>query len=114
MELFDRDEGERGRDEGIGRTTRKNDWWIPLAVAAIEWVARRRLLFTSDAVWWRLGKLETPEPSDRRAISGAFKRAVKLGICEETDERHGSVRSICHVAPKPVYRSLIYRGSAFS
>ena len=104
-----REDGEKARDEGIGRTARKNAWWLPYAVDAIREVALIREFFTSDAVWFVLERDEIPEPSDRRALSPALRLAEKDGICEKTPQTKKSERKIAHVGPKLIYKSLIYR-----
>lgn len=81
--------------------------WKDRALAAVRTVCVLRAEWHSDDIWSLTG---LDEPREARALGPVVLRAVRLGYCVKTDRVRPSVRS--HGSGKPVYRSLIFAGSA--
>jgi hypothetical protein len=100
------------RDQGMQRVAARADRashaWNALAFMALEKHARTHAQFMTEDV--RVASA-IPDPPDRRAWGPVAHRAVVAGIVAVIEyKRQRSVT--CHGSPKPLYRSLVFRGGA--
>ena len=103
--------GADARDDAIARVDQAADpYWKQCAALALEYVAQRRDLFTTDAIWHVLAHYypdaSTHEP---RAMGAVMLGAKRAGLIESTDRFVPSLRGVNHRQPTRVWRSLIKR-----
>lgn len=104
-------EGERRRDEGMGRANRAaNPAWKACMYECIVVVARRKPFFTSDDVEARRVRIGGPTTHENRAFGPLMMQAQREGICLPTDRFENSRRAMEHARPLRVWQSLVYRG----
>lgn len=95
------------RDVALERVQRAADpAWCARALDVIHRVCLDREDWHSDVLW----EYGLDEPAEARALGPVVMKAARLGWCRRTMEGRPSVRS--HGAPKPVWQSLIFAGSA--
>lgn len=110
MTSFDADVAKQARDQAIERVDKNTDsGWKQIAATIIYWLALTRQEFTTDAIWYLLGKLEADPPHEQRALGAVVQQAAKEGWIAKTDRVSPSVRPKCHARPLAVWRSLIFR-----
>ena len=105
-------EGETLRDEALQRAERHAaEKWKQAALEAVEFLARNRSEFTSEAVLEILERspYTTHEP---RAMGAVIRKAHRVGFIEPTDVFVPSVRSRTHRMPKRVWASRLFKPSA--
>lgn len=103
MQLFDPDEA---RDQAIAQVVNHADPdWLQYAYAfAAGYLAKHEFMFVDDL--WEAGLKPTRED---RALGAVFQRLARRGIMVKSGTYRPSIRS--HQTEKPVWRSLIYKGS---
>lgn len=110
-DLADRESVEeaiRLRDEGIDSVYENASPEFKLGTnASIEFIARGRDEFTTDAVWARNEQQGVPLPHDNRAMSGAMGIAKAAEWIEPTDRFVPTQRKQAHRRPIRVWRSRI-------
>lgn len=96
--------------EAIARVERNaNKEWLEAFRRALEYVAKRQLMFTADSVWKRLERdYPHPETHEPRAAGAVVVRAIKDKVIITTNEFWNSDRRSCHGRKIQAYRSLIY------
>jgi len=106
MTLFDPEEGDRRKREGMEQSFENAPGWTDLCLEAVHVCALKLWEFTTDAVHAELG---TPDEVDgeRRGMGEVMKKAAKRGWIEWTDRTEKSKRPVCHRGDKRVWRSLI-------
>ena len=105
---FDADESARRRDDAIDAVERGAP--VDFKSAALECVlllAKNRKEFTTDAVWYLLGKGGVQSPPEPRAMGAIMRIAASNGWVEATDRTALSVRTPCHRRPIRVWESKI-------
>lgn len=103
--------GRELRDNAIERALdHAGDKWQILALEVIRTTAEKYEEFFSDDYLRVAGALALPPPPDPRSWGGIVRRAKYYGWISKTGELRESARAVCHAAPKPVYRSHIFRG----
>ena len=106
--IFDAHLSEAAREEAIRRADfAAEEGWKMNAMRAIEIVARRRALFTTDAVWYVLERLTNYKPHEPRALGALMRKAVKQELIKPTDEHRMSTRVACHRRPLRVWQSRL-------
>ena len=108
--LFDPDEGERRKREGMDRADKHADEdWSVVIRRCFFYAARTHPRFTTDLLW-ALMKRYYPnvETHERRAMGAVIRWAKNEGLIEDTGLTELSKRPEHHRYPCPVYRSLIY------
>jgi hypothetical protein len=96
------------RDAGIAAVQLSHERWIPLALAALVSVAKRRGRrgFTSDDVRAEADRLLVPAPAHHNAWGGLFARAARLGLIVQADRApRKSTRPDAHAHRNPVWRA---------
>ena len=83
--------------------------WKFRAEEVIWYCAKKYPYFTSDDYHRLAEDMKLPKPPDARAWGGILVLARKNGWISKTGEYRESTRRVCHVAPKPVYQSHVYR-----
>lgn len=111
MSNFNAKKGAALRDEAIDAVEEATpEQWKAHAIDAVLEVAKLRPEFTTDPVWFVLGKtLRNPAPPEPRAMGAIMRKAVSLGYCETTDRSHPSVRASCHKRPVRIWKSLVHK-----
>lgn len=104
--IFDPDEGDRRKEDGIQRAEDHAvpDWNVEVDGAVLR-VARRLELFTSDDVWAELVATTEASTHEPRAMGPAMRRAATAGWCMPTGEFSLSKRPERHRAPLRVWAS---------
>ena len=102
--LFDEDEGERRREEGIEHAeTGADDVVYELAKGAVLLVARAQPSFTSDDVWARMPVV----PREPRVLGAALRWAQAEGWIAPSEEHRLSRLPRQHRRPLRVWESLL-------
>lgn len=96
--------------EAIARVERNaNPEWKAAFRRALEYVAKRQLMFTADPVWKRFEQdYPHPETHEPRAAGAIVVQAMKDKVIVTTDQFWNSERRSCHGRKIQAYRSLIY------
>jgi hypothetical protein len=102
-----REQAQVGRDQALKQVEEHAaPEWKDRALEAVHATALVMESFTVDDVW-RIGRLDPTR--ENRAMGAVMRNAVREGWIENTHmTRPSSLRS--HLAPRTVWRSLIYRG----
>ena len=104
-DLFNEDEGRKGRDSGLAQVEEHADpAWGESALEAVRTTAKKLTEFTVDDVWPNMMGGET---HDLRAMGPIMKRAQRLRLIEPTGGVVLARRVSCHKCPRRVWRSLI-------
>lgn len=112
MTLFDPDEGDRRKQEGMGRAyDHASPVWKNAGYNAIRECCETLAEYTTDQVHYRLGTADDHE-DELRGLGSMMTQAAKWGWHTKTDRTIDSVRPICHKSPKRVWRSNLYRGES--
>lgn len=111
MEQFDLGAGQRAADRAIDQVeAHADERWLDRALEAVRFVAERRVTFTTDPVWFWLGKWGVPHPHEPRAMGAVMRRAQKEGWISPTQEFVPTTRVKSHKSPTRVWASLIHEG----
>lgn len=110
---FDPDRGDRAKEEAIERVDVHADELVKSELKRLaREVARRRELFTTDAVRY-LYELEGNPPIREPRVLGPIMRGLEgAGVVEATEEFRLSVWEKNHRRPVRVWRSLIWSGQS--
>lgn len=102
-----REQARTGRDEALKQVEEHAEpEWKDVALRAVRATALVMELFTVDDVW-RIGQLDPTR--ENRAMGAVMRNAAAAGWIENTHTtRPSSLRS--HLAPRTVWRSLIFQG----
>ena len=106
--LFDYEKARLERDRALEQVDNNaSTEWKQHVDLAIRELAKTVYEFTTDDVWQLLADWQIEAPHEPRALGGAMTRASKNGFIVATDRVRNSQRSICHAAPKRVWKSLL-------
>jgi threonine dehydrogenase-like Zn-dependent dehydrogenase len=107
MEQLNLMEGERRRDDAIGRAdANASDDWKRAARWAIVSVASTRSELTTDDVWAVLDRTGYGT-HERRALGAAMRAVAAEGVIASTGTYRKSERPESHARPVLVWRSVI-------
>lgn len=111
--LFDPEEGERRKQDGMARAEDHAvvDWNAEVDRAVLR-VCYRQALFTTDDVWAELVATTEAATHEPRAMGPAMRRAEIAGWCKPTSDFWLSRRPERHRAPMRVWASLRHEGVA--
>ena len=104
------DDACRSRDDALESVESNADaellakWWGLFR----EFCGENREVFCDAFLRWALEVEQARPLREPRAIGALFQRAAREKLIAKTGEYRPSVRS--HLAAKPVWRSLVYRG----
>jgi hypothetical protein len=112
--LFDPDEGDRRRNEGMARAERHTD--PTFAAEAYSIICAFVVPFFGDDVWATLDRRGVPFPHEPRALGPIFRRAQLAGLIEPTGEYRRTLRPSAHRSPqrqwRPTARALAAKSSS--
>ncbi|HXJ29483.1 MAG TPA: hypothetical protein VNG35_02530 [Gemmatimonadales bacterium] len=104
-------EGRRRREAALDQVASGTPpGWRGWAEFAVQYVARHRERFTTDAVWSMLDYWDILAPIEPRAMGPVMRAAASYGWCESTGDWEQSSRPLNHRRPVTVYRSLLWEG----
>ena len=98
-----------GMQQAVSHAERIDDEWPDRAYAFLREFARRNAQFISENLTGEAISLGYGSPADARAWGAIFSKAARAGVIERIG--YGvSVRR--HCSPTPLWRSLVFVGSA--
>jgi hypothetical protein len=100
--LFDPDEGDRRRDDGMGRADdhADPDW----KTIADQIVRDFTMPFTGDDVWFTLDRRGVVYPHEPRALGPIIMRVYRAGLIEPTGRFLRTARPSAHRSPQREWR----------
>jgi hypothetical protein len=108
MHDFDADAARVARDEAVHRVDEHaEEDWKAAALDAVRFIAEKRDVFTTDAVWWLLGQQDVEPPHEERALGAVMQAAARQGWIAPTDRTRKSIRPACHARDLRIWRSLL-------
>lgn len=109
LTLFDRDEGERLKEEGMERVRLQpgGSEFERIAYRAVESCARSYAEFTTDDVRALLERWGTPDPSNPKILGPVMLRAARARLIRRTDRVIKSSWKLNHRRPVTVWRSCL-------
>lgn len=100
--LFDPEEGDRRRDDGMARAERGTD---PAFAAEADSIIRAFVVpFYGDDVWEILHRRGIPFPREPRALGPIFRRLQLAGLIEPTGIYRRTLRPSAHRSPQRQWR----------
>jgi hypothetical protein len=101
--LFDPDEGDRRREDGIARADEHAPPdWKAMAETAIASIPPCEA--TTDIVWDYLAQVGAPKPHEPRAMGAVMRKMARAGYCEPTDRFAPTKIPSAHRSPIRVWR----------
>lgn len=106
--LFDPAGARAARDEAIATVASHSPHWRSIANQALQTVAYRQRMVTSDDVWLELDRLSIPRPPEGRAMGPVMQWGVREGYIAPSGFTQGTQKAH-HADVMRVYASLVAR-----
>lgn len=100
--------GIAARDEAMARVESHAQPWRTFADKALDTVAHRQRMVTSEDVWAELERMAIPKPPEPRAMGVVMKAGIRARLIRP-DAWVTSTDRKSHADPMRLYRSLVAR-----